>query len=75
MTVMNRVPELVAEKFGGKDKINLSKVQEDTRLNYATVSKWVKGQVTTADFSILDTWCEYLGVEPGDILVRVPEKD
>jgi DNA-binding Xre family transcriptional regulator len=74
MTVINRVPELVAARFGGEDKINLSKVQEDIGLNYATVSKWVKGQVTTADFKVLDSWCDYLGVEPGEILVRVPNK-
>ena len=74
MPVINHLPELVAKKFGGKNEINLSKVQEETGLNYATVSSWVKGHVNRADFNILEVWCKYLGVEVGDILVYEPEK-
>lgn len=76
MAVLNRVPELVAEKFGGKDKINLTHVQAETKLNYATVSKWVKGKhEQRIDLDALETWCKYLGVGVGDILVYVPDKE
>jgi DNA-binding Xre family transcriptional regulator len=73
MTVINRVPELVAEKFGGKENVVKSTIQKDIGLNYATVSKWVDGHVKTIELEALDKWCKYLGVEPGDILVRVEE--
>lgn len=69
MPVKNKVPELVAAKFGGVENINLSRVKEATGLNYATVSAWVNDEVKRADFPILERWCEYLGVQPGDILV------
>lgn len=76
MPVINRVPELVAAKFGGEDKVNLTEIQEATHMNYRTVSAWVKGHVTRADFPILETWCIYLGVEPGDILkLKAPKVD
>lgn len=66
--IVNHVPELVAAKFGGAERINLTQVQLDTRLNYATVSSWVKGEVTRVDFPVLEAWCKYLSVQPGDIL-------
>ena len=68
MEIVNHLPELVANRFGGKDKINLTEVQRQTGLNYATVSDWVKGRVERADFPILAKWCFYLGVGVGDIL-------
>lgn len=70
MPILNRVPELVAQKFEG-GQINMMEVQRDTGLNYITVSKWIKGQVDRADFATLDKWCEYLDCEVGDILIRV----
>lgn len=69
MPVRNKVPELVAAKFGGAENVNLTKIEEDTGMNYRTVSSWVKGHVTRADFPVLAKWCEYLGVGVGDILV------
>jgi DNA-binding Xre family transcriptional regulator len=73
MAVINRVPDLVAEKFGGREKVNLTRVQEETGLNYGTVLSWMKGHVNRADFNILEVWCKYLGVGVGEILVYKPE--
>ena len=67
--MINRVPELTAQKFGGVDKINLKVVERETGLNYGVVSRWVRGKVDRADFPILDAWCKYFGVGVGDILV------
>lgn len=74
MAIINRVPELVAQRFGGADKINKSEVQKDTRLTYSTVTRWIDGEIDRVDFPVLEIWCEYLGVEPGDILVRRKDK-
>lgn len=73
MTITQRVPELAAEKFGGKEKINMSEMQKDTRLTYSTVSRWMKGEIDRVDFPVLDTWCKYFGVLPGDILIYKSE--
>ena len=73
MQVVNRVPELVAAKFGGADKINLQMVQKETGLNYVTVSRWVKNRVDRVEFKTLAVWCRYLNVQAGDILVYQPD--
>lgn len=76
MAIVNRVPELVAAKFGGDpENINLLKVQRETNLTYTAVSRWVKGYVTRIDTDALETWCKYLKVQPGDILQYVPDQD
>jgi DNA-binding Xre family transcriptional regulator len=69
MKIANRVPELVAQKFGGKENINLSQVSKDVGLAYPTTSSWIKDQVVRADFPILLAWCRYLDCTPGDLLV------
>jgi DNA-binding Xre family transcriptional regulator len=73
MAIINRVPELVAAKFGGAENINYSEIHLDTRLNYATVRSWVKGEVTRVDYPALEAWCKYLKVQPGDILKYEPD--
>lgn len=75
MTVKSRLPELVAEKFGGKEHINYSKIAEATGLTYSTVTSWVKGRVDRADFPVLDKWCKYLNCQVGDILVYEADQD
>lgn len=69
MPVINQVPALVAQRFGGQDKVNLSQVERETGLNYITVSRWINNQVNRADFPTLAVWCKYLGVGVGEILV------
>ena len=73
MSIINKLPEIVAQKFGGAENINLKAVERESGLNYVTVSRWVKGQIDRVDFATLDTWCEYLHVQPGDILVYEPD--
>lgn len=74
MAIVNRVPDLLAEKFGGEENIVVLHVAQDLRLTYSTVERWVKREVTRADFPILEAWCKYLNVGIGDILVYVPEE-
>jgi DNA-binding Xre family transcriptional regulator len=74
MPVINRVPDLLAKKFGGKKKVVVQHVANDLHLTYSTAERWFKNDITRADFPILEKWCEYLDVGIGDILVYVPEK-
>lgn len=74
MTVKNRVPELIAHKFGGEAHVNLTEVQRQTGLNYSVVSRWYKDRVDRVDLPVLEIWCKYLGVGVGDILVYTPDE-
>ena len=49
MRVINHVPELLAQKFGGAEKVVLQRVAQDTRLTYSTVLRWVKRDITKID--------------------------
>lgn len=75
MTVINRVPELVAKKFGGDDKINIQEVSGEVGLSYPTTHEWIRGTVLRVDLKILNKWCKYLKVTPGDILVYEADKE
>lgn len=64
----NKFPELIVEHFA-PEKVNINQLHRDTKMTYRSISDWVKGRVTRIDMDVLDTWCKYLGVQPGDILV------
>lgn len=70
----SRVRDLIIEKFGGADRVNLKEVERQTGLTYATVSRWYRDHVDRADFPVLDTWCEYFQKPVGEILVYIPDK-
>ena len=70
MAVINNVPGLLARKFGGKDNINLTHVARDSGIAYSTVNAWAKGRVDRFDLDMIEKWCVYLDVEPGDIFTR-----
>lgn len=67
--IVNRVPQLLEKKFGGKDKINLTQIQLETGIAYTSVSSWAKGRVERYDNKALNAWCRFLKCQPGDILV------
>lgn len=73
MPVLNHVPELVARKAGGRENVVVQRLAQDLRLSYTTVTRWLEGDVTRADFPVLEAWCKYLGVGIGDLLEYVPE--
>lgn len=68
MPVRNRVPELVAQKYAG-ERVNISEVSVDAKLSYPTTHEWLRGVVRRIDIDVLEKWCKYLKVQPGDILV------
>jgi DNA-binding Xre family transcriptional regulator len=76
MPVINKVPELVAAKWGGESHINIRKVSKETGINYPTTYAWIKGKksVERVDTGVLEKWCKYLGVQIGDILVYEEDK-
>jgi DNA-binding Xre family transcriptional regulator len=73
MAILNRVPELVAAKFGGKENINIQHVAAAVGLTYVSTAKWLKNRIDRADFPVLEKWCRYLECQPGDILIYTKE--
>lgn len=71
--IINRVPQLLRRKFG-EERVNLSRVQEETGLSYSTVHRWATDKVDRADFPMLEIWCDYFDCNVGDILERVKDK-
>lgn len=61
------INELLTAKFG-KMTVNLTQVQNETRLSYTLVQRWFHGDVQRFDAPVLDAWCKYLDCQPGDIL-------
>lgn len=70
--IVNHIPDLLEAKFSGE--VNITRVQEETGLNYGTVSRWLKRRVDRADFPVLEAWCKYLNVQVGDILEYAPDQ-
>lgn len=71
--ITNHVPRLLAEKFGGKEKINLKQVQQETGLSYSSIGAWAKGRVERVDFDTLEAWCDYLNVDLPELFTREKE--
>lgn len=71
MAIENRCKELIDRKFAASgEPVTLSRVQEATGLNFNTVSRWYRGQVSSINFETLETWCNYLNCDVGDLLKR-----
>jgi putative transcriptional regulator len=73
MAIQNRVPDLVAAKFGGKENINVQHVANAVGLTYVSTAKWLKNRIDRVDFPVLEKWCIYLDCQPGDILIYMKE--
>lgn len=67
MMIVNRLPELLEKRFGGKP--NMLQVQHETGLAYGTINSWIKDKINRVDFPTLEVWCKYLDCQPGDLLV------
>jgi DNA-binding Xre family transcriptional regulator len=74
--IVNRLDEVRQrrEKQSG-EKLTWEKVAADTGLAYSTVLRWARNRLDRYDDKALVKFCEYFGVQPGDILVYEPDKD
>jgi DNA-binding Xre family transcriptional regulator len=67
-TVRSLVPERLRE-LGW----TITKFSQETGLAYGTANAWAKGYVDRMDLATLAAICKALSVQPGDILVYIPE--
>lgn len=71
-----RLKELVAEKeFQEKRRITYEEIARETGIHRTTLSKIANqiGYNTTTD--VVDKLCKYLGVETGDLIQFIDDKD
>ena len=64
MPVVNRVPELLAQKFGGADKVVMQRVAQEMKITYSVVLRWNKRDIHMIDASMLEKWCKSWTVSP-----------
>jgi putative transcriptional regulator len=53
--------------------LNIQQFADKAGIAYGTAYGLYKGRVNRLDLSTLDNVCRALNVEPGDILIRVPD--
>lgn len=77
--IISHIPKLIEKRAAEREaeehtagnklyKFSLSEIQRETGLAYSVVHAWARDKVTTYNRGVLQVWCEYLGVQPGDIL-------
>ena len=74
MPVTNHVPDLLAWKCGGENKIVAQAIAVEAQLSFADVIRWSKeSHLETIETPVLEAWCKYFGVTVGQILVYAPD--
>lgn len=69
MALYNRLKILIAEKeFRENRKLTYRTISDETGISTTTLTKYIK-QGGGIDPGTLEKLCEYLGVQPGDLLV------
>lgn len=66
--IMNRVSELAQERGW----TTIDQFARETGFAYTTAHALWRNRTTRIDYETLERLCTVFGVEPGDILVRVP---
>lgn len=69
MAIETRLDEVMAERG-----VKLIDLAERVGLTNANLSRIKTGKVRAIRFATLDALCEELDCQPGDILVRVPDR-
>ena len=76
MTIQNRLKVLLAEKELREDrKLTYRLVAQETGLAIGTLTEYMTQRVRRFDKSTLETLCEYLACDVGDLLKYSPEEE
>ena len=68
--------KLVRDKESSENRtLTIQTISQETGLNYATVSNWIKNRVDRAELTTIATFCDYLNCEPNALLLKVEVED
>ena len=74
MAIYNRLKVLIAEKeLREKRKITYRTLADETGISTTTLTLYMSQKADRVDLRTLQTFCEYFGVQPGDILIYTQE--
>jgi putative transcriptional regulator len=75
VAINNRFGILLAEKrVKEKRNIPLSEVAQETGLPPKTLFAWQNNTVTRFDVHVINSICQYFGVQPGELFEYVPDQ-
>lgn len=70
-----RFASLLGQKMHEENRtISLEEVAAATGVARQSLARWRDGDLGTVRVETLDTLCKYFNCQPGDLLVRVPDK-
>ncbi len=73
--VRYRLSELIAEKkFRDGKRVTLEQISKATGVHRATLSKLINQRSTNTTVEVLEKLCTYFGVQLGDLVELVPDK-
>jgi DNA-binding Xre family transcriptional regulator len=71
MTIISRFSVLLAEKeLKEGRKYTYREIEQITGVNKNTIGLWVKGKVQRFDSQTIESLCNFLGCQPGELLVK-----
>jgi putative transcriptional regulator len=78
MAIRVRLKTLIAERNlerinAGEPELSIRSVARDAGLSAPVISGLVNNRTHRIDYSTLDKLCRFFDVQPGDLLVYVPE--
>lgn len=70
--IVVNLDKLLREKEQKENRtLTIQTIANETGLNYATVSNWIKNRVDRAELTTIATFCDYLDCDTGDLLSRI----
>jgi putative transcriptional regulator len=62
------------KEIAEQHNLNRHQISMQTGVSYPTISKYWVGEADGREFDILEKLCTLLDCDPGDLIVRVPDK-
>lgn len=73
--IVNLEPLIRRKEVLESRTLTIQIIAEETGLNYATVSNWIKNRVDRAELTTIATFCDYFDCDTSDLLSRVKDHD
>lgn len=72
--IVNLHPLIRAKEAKENRALTILTISEETGLNYATVSNWIKNRVDRAELTTIAKFCDYFDCDTNALLTRIPDE-